>query len=1139
MEPGQIASFKGWPPLETPSTPTAQANNRPPPEIPDHELLRCIGRGSYGAVWLARNMFGVYRAVKIVFRASFTDQHPFDRELKGIRKFEPVSRSHEGVVCVLQVGNNKAQGYFYYVMELGDDQALGQQIDPERYSPKTLGKEITLHGRLPFQRCLELGLALSQALAELHKNGLVHRDIKPSNIIFVNGVPKLADIGLVASIDEPVSWVGTPGFIPPQGPGSVQADVYSLGKVLYEASTGKDRQDFPALPAEWDQSPDHERLRELNEVLLKACENDSNKRYQSVWHMHADLVALANGKSLRRLNTLERRQARLRRVALLISLALAVLGPISYQVYRERKGVLESRQRQVGASLAYGNRAMGSGDVLAALPYFADALRLDDGDRDRERMHRLRLGSVLAQCPKLTHLWFADKQVNHGAFSPDGKSVLIAEHYGQVKFYNLHSGEPTSHSLTHRSGLRSAAYSPRGKFVVATYCGGDACIWDAVSLKEVCALPHSNHVACARFSQDEHLLVTACYDGLARVWDIRAGQKNPLLLTLKHRNAVLFSDVSQDGLLNVTASADNTAQLWRTTDGQPVGTPLEHKSWVSWIAFSPDGQKVITACLDHKARVWEVKTGRRILPDLNHRDGVQSAEFSPDGSLIVTASLDGTVRLWRADTLEPANPNPILRHSDRVTHASFCPEGRRIISTCTDGSVRIWDLAGSAVPPLTAPGSVSQDGTCFLTITNNGMVVCDALSGEAASPFIPLKLSLESAKLNHNSRFVVSISRTQTRSDQTNRVLQVWDVAGGKLVGAGISVSNSVFCASLSDDGTRLVTFGGKIAQTWNVAAGEALSSPLPHDGTVRSAFLNRDGNRTVTISGNKVQVWHTTTGRVAFGPLKHPVPVSYAAFSPDGTHLVTCCSDNQFTRCFAQVWDANTGTPVGSQLNHGDGVLFASFSRDGGRVVTASEDFTAIVWDAVTGKQLTPALKHDNQVQTAVFSPDGRWIVTASSDRTARVWSAETGDPLTPPLRHLASLLNGRFLADGRCVVTFDSQGKTCLWRLPMDERPAKDALLLARFLSVDNVVAPGSSTQSLQTIFQQLRRKYPSDFTTTDQEIGAWHEFRAEESELQQQWFAAAFHLQRLLALRPGDQSLIRRLARATERTQNTGGS
>src|SRR5690348_290415 len=78
----------------------------PPPVIPDHELLRCIGRGSYGTVWLARNMMGMYRAVKIVYRNSFTDQRPFERELSGIRKFEPISRSHEGFVDVLQVGIN-------------------------------------------------------------------------------------------------------------------------------------------------------------------------------------------------------------------------------------------------------------------------------------------------------------------------------------------------------------------------------------------------------------------------------------------------------------------------------------------------------------------------------------------------------------------------------------------------------------------------------------------------------------------------------------------------------------------------------------------------------------------------------------------------------------------------------------------------------------------------------------------------------------------------------------------------------------------------------------------------------------------------------------------------------------------------
>src|SRR5579859_4536989 len=260
------------------NSPTGQTES-PPPSIPDHHLLRRIGRGSYGEVWLARNIMGMYRAVKIVHRKSFEHERPFERELSGIRKFEPVSRSYEGFIDVLHAGINEEQGYFYYVMELGDDQNSGQNINPESYSPKTLAKEISLHGRLPLPECLELGLALSRALAELHKHGLVHRDIKPSNIIFVNGTPKLADIGLVADANEARSYVGTEGFIPPEGPGRPQADVYSLGKALYEASTGKDRQDFPELPTMWDKSPDMERWVELNEIILHACNGQAQKRY--------------------------------------------------------------------------------------------------------------------------------------------------------------------------------------------------------------------------------------------------------------------------------------------------------------------------------------------------------------------------------------------------------------------------------------------------------------------------------------------------------------------------------------------------------------------------------------------------------------------------------------------------------------------------------------------------------------------------------------------------------------------------------------------------------------------------------------------------------------------------------------------
>src|SRR4029079_12341480 len=114
-------------------------------------------------------------------------------------------------------------GYFYYVMELADDVISGQEIDPDRYEAKDLRIDASTRGRLSSDECLQIGLFLSAALSQLHRHGLVHRDIKPSNIIFVNGIPKIADIGLVTQAGATHSYVGTEGFIPPEGPGTKQA----------------------------------------------------------------------------------------------------------------------------------------------------------------------------------------------------------------------------------------------------------------------------------------------------------------------------------------------------------------------------------------------------------------------------------------------------------------------------------------------------------------------------------------------------------------------------------------------------------------------------------------------------------------------------------------------------------------------------------------------------------------------------------------------------------------------------------------------------------------------------------------------------------------------------------------------------
>ena len=124
---------------------------------------------------------------------------------------------------------------------------------------------------------INVGLRLAEALAHLHGKGLAHRDIKPSNIIFVGGKAKLADIGLVAARGQR-TFVGTEGFVPPEGPGSARADIYGLGKVLYEMATGKDRLQFPELPDELPEETNKKRWLALNQVICDICEPRVSRR---------------------------------------------------------------------------------------------------------------------------------------------------------------------------------------------------------------------------------------------------------------------------------------------------------------------------------------------------------------------------------------------------------------------------------------------------------------------------------------------------------------------------------------------------------------------------------------------------------------------------------------------------------------------------------------------------------------------------------------------------------------------------------------------------------------------------------------------------------------------------------------------
>lgn len=270
------------------------------PDTPDYELFDPpFGEGAYGKVWIVRNAIQQWQALKVVYLSKF-DNHadPFEREFNGISRYKPISDRHPGLLRVDFV-SRKREGYFYYVMELGDALIPGWERDPTSYRPRDLAsvRAQVPSKRLPVRECIRLGIALSDALEFLHQQGLTHRDIKPQNIIFVNGQPKLADVGLTAEIrpdDAERTFVGTPGYMPPapERSGTAQADIYSLGMVLYVTSTGRQPTFFPELATTLVQGSDPVDFFPLNNIILKACDPDCAKRYKTAAEMNRELQHL-------------------------------------------------------------------------------------------------------------------------------------------------------------------------------------------------------------------------------------------------------------------------------------------------------------------------------------------------------------------------------------------------------------------------------------------------------------------------------------------------------------------------------------------------------------------------------------------------------------------------------------------------------------------------------------------------------------------------------------------------------------------------------------------------------------------------------------------------------------------------------
>ena len=269
-------------------------DNQEPPQVPDYTLIRPIGEGGFGRVWMAANQTtGRLRAIKLIPLRPSGTADAAGREIVSLTRLEAnLGHRHQNLLSIHHVG--KTAEYLFYVMDLADDiYASGGPLPNARpagegthesYEPATLQKRLE---RGPFDPAESFSCArqLLSGLASLHRAGMVHRDVKPANCLFVAGELKLADFSLLTEASPLVSRLGTEKYMPPDGHMDARADVYAAGLVIYEMVTGLPADRFPSLGNQGRQIADDPFSSTLIRTALRACERDPQLRYRDAREM--------------------------------------------------------------------------------------------------------------------------------------------------------------------------------------------------------------------------------------------------------------------------------------------------------------------------------------------------------------------------------------------------------------------------------------------------------------------------------------------------------------------------------------------------------------------------------------------------------------------------------------------------------------------------------------------------------------------------------------------------------------------------------------------------------------------------------------------------------------------------------------